>query len=651
MAFQTKEAQAKNFVANVVPDASKCRVEIEEFISDNIMTNLFLLALEDLQKEDPNRSQAISDKMHDIANQFTQEPDKSLYLKAAERFRFPYWDPCMPRNNVTNNADTPDEKIWGIPKILSVPEVWIRRPNSAVLIKIVNPLHWLKFQNDALDKKARVPIVYLPKWNMSPLGRDHTIRSADESGETNPEILELNMQRQAISIGTNLWKLLSRYAHDNDRNNELRSWASFASHNIIDSATGLPIKDPDGELAYQDDTSVSLESWHDNIHLLVGTGNHWVGHMGNPIIAGFDPIFWLHHCNVDRILAIYQALYPDKWTDATDSKTYLYPFKKNDTEFWVSNEVRDWTTLGYGIPGTKLLDPNGVHALEKHLYEYYSWTTDGSLPPESVSAYWPKDLSTSVALNGPKARHVDIPVVQFEALDGSKLITRTIAVQTAEDMDIQIDEDLRHIIIENPAANPVVNPPETVKKDKSVLTWNARVRVKKFAYDGSFNIHVFIGEIDESQTHKFLVKKNQVGFSGVFATSSDAPCANCVQQRQDGMMYEDNIPLSNSLKAYLKSNTTPESEGPPLALRTLEDFEPANVVPFLKKNMAWTLTDAASNLLDDRQQLIDSKLEITVSVRQFDLPSPQFPMGVYYPSTDYKEATVDKVGGFGWVDE
>lgn len=29
--------------------------------------------------------------------------------------------------------------------------------------------------------------------------------------------------------------------------------------------------------------------------------------------SAFDPIFWLHHANVDRLIAIWQALYPDSW--------------------------------------------------------------------------------------------------------------------------------------------------------------------------------------------------------------------------------------------------------------------------------------------------------------------------------------------------
>lgn len=35
--------------------------------------------------------------------------------------------------------------------------------------------------------------------------------------------------------------------------------------------------------------------------------------MRDPEIAGFDPIFWLHHANVDRLFAMWQAVYPESY--------------------------------------------------------------------------------------------------------------------------------------------------------------------------------------------------------------------------------------------------------------------------------------------------------------------------------------------------
>lgn len=173
--------------------------------------------------------------------------------------------------------------------------------------------------------------------------------------------------------------------------------------------------------------------------------------------------------------------------------------------------------------------------------------------------------------------------------------------------------------------------------------------MSRFAFDGSFNVHLFIGYIKEDQTERFLTKKNQVGFSTVFASSRDTSCTNCAKQRNDGLVYKDVIPITHALYAYLKSNTDPETDGPLMSLRTLESFAPEHVVPFLKKNAAWRLTDMASNLLDDQQQLIDSGLEVSISSRKFDLPTPEHPLGVYHPAQRYPEITSDKLGGFGFV--
>ncbi|WP_258600095.1 tyrosinase family protein [Mesorhizobium sp. AR10] len=37
---------------------------------------------------------------------------------------------------------------------------------------------------------------------------------------------------------------------------------------------------------------------HNIVHVLVGRGGGWIG---DPITAGIDPLFWLHHCNIDRL--------------------------------------------------------------------------------------------------------------------------------------------------------------------------------------------------------------------------------------------------------------------------------------------------------------------------------------------------------------
>ncbi|RUS20032.1 hypothetical protein BC937DRAFT_86547 [Endogone sp. FLAS-F59071] len=82
------------------------------------------------------------------------------------------------------------------------------------------------------------------------------------------------------------------------------------------------------------------DSLHDSLHDTVG-GNG--GHMAYADVAAMDPIFFLHHANVNRLLAIWQVASGDKWMitqpDLGES-TYLEPFRKDGVTFFTSKDVR-----------------------------------------------------------------------------------------------------------------------------------------------------------------------------------------------------------------------------------------------------------------------------------------------------------------------
>ena len=112
------------------------------------------------------------------------------------------------------------------------------------------------------------------------------------------------------------------------------------------------------------------------------------------------------------------------------------------------------------------------------------------------------------------------------------------------------------------------------------------------------------------------------------------------------MIYEDAIPLSFFLSEYLTENIA--ISGPEMNFRTLESYEAVHVVPFLKKNLGWRVTDTTSNPINNEQQIIDSGLEILASLRDFDIPTQDDPLGLYYTATAYPDITEDKVGGYGY---
>ena len=109
----------------------------------------------------------------------------------------------------------------------------------------------------------------------------------------------------------------------------------------------------------------SLEDVHNEIHDRVGGG----GHMSSLEVSSFDPFFWLHHVNVDRLWAIWQDLNPESFMtrrrapystfsaeggEFEDRTTPLAPFwDKSGTEFWTSDEIKNSALFGYAYPETQ----------------------------------------------------------------------------------------------------------------------------------------------------------------------------------------------------------------------------------------------------------------------------------------------------------
>ncbi|KAJ6259422.1 hypothetical protein Dda_6324 [Drechslerella dactyloides] len=111
------------------------------------------------------------------------------------------------------------------------------------------------------------------------------------------------------------------------------------------------------------DFSVSLEALHDEVHSSIGG----VGHMTYIPYSSYDPVFWLHHSNMDRLMAMYQAAKADTFIQPLSSvatfanlnsqldtvETPLYPFRRFDGSFWTSQDVSSASTifpLSYGYP-------------------------------------------------------------------------------------------------------------------------------------------------------------------------------------------------------------------------------------------------------------------------------------------------------------
>ncbi|KAF3937797.1 Tyrosinase [Dactylella cylindrospora] len=284
--------------------------------------------------------------LHEIMLQIVElypETDgvRDRYKAAADTFRIPYWDSAELK-------DRNGRRSLNVPYLCTLPVVEVYTPTG--MTQIDNPLYRFKF-------------------NPGPTG---LTSFQDQTGEFFPFSTALGTSRyppRYNSRNPTVTEQWSEGAVNNDEVTEaMRNLSSFgedvyrtftSSNYVWYSSTQQ--SNPPAPNSYQ-----SLEGVHNEIHGIVGGG----GHMSWPTVSSFDPIFWLHHANVDRLFAIWQAIYPNSWFDDPRSqlpdergtwsigagtretpRTPLAPFHK-DTRggTYTSDEIRDWTRFGYSYP-------------------------------------------------------------------------------------------------------------------------------------------------------------------------------------------------------------------------------------------------------------------------------------------------------------
>lgn len=242
-----------------------------------------------------------------IAKQY----NSPTWQRAADRFRIPYWDWAV--------------APYSMPGWFGSAKIRITRPSGPVDVN--NPLNGYRFRrfpygdnffprSDALSKYVR------------------TLRRPNSNGVPDVNAINSLLTSQGPGIAQQLYTVFSRATRYNN-------------------------------MATQSSDGPSFEGPHGWVHLTVG-GN---GHMTDVGYAAFDPIFWLHHANVDRLGAMWQAIYPNSYLTETrepggnwfivpgqpiNAGTYLYPFHQKDGRSpWTGTAARYPKTFGYSYPDVK----------------------------------------------------------------------------------------------------------------------------------------------------------------------------------------------------------------------------------------------------------------------------------------------------------
>ncbi|KAK8089605.1 hypothetical protein PG997_004566 [Apiospora hydei] len=256
----------------------------------------------------------------------------------------------------------------------------------------------------------------------------------------------------------------------------------------------------------------SIESLHDTIHLAAGGDS---GHMAIIAYSAFDPIFFLHHANVDRIFAMWQVLHNDSWVepmaaveptrtisygDSQNSSTNLTPFFVRDGQFWTSDMVRDHQVFNYTYSEVASKNRSEVITAINKLYTDFSAAT--------------------MSIDPGRRRHLRREGFMNSTKSGMGHNKRT-----------------KGAIWNKGGSNvPFVN---RIIKAGRYRDWVANIVVNKHAMDASFKVYLFLGRIpDEIST--WGSSPGLAGSLGIFA----GHMAGSGKQRR---LITGTIPLTSTL--------------------------------------------------------------------------------------------------------
>jgi len=257
--------------------------------------------------------QRVSFYAKQVANEFPAGAQRDAAVAAANDLRIPYWDWAA-----NNNPD--------LPPSITNPTASVTRPNGNQ-VSIPNPLFQYNFHPlTASDFGNFRPFSYWDATKRAPT-------STAQNAQSNNGAVVSSLQSQAGSYRSRVYNLMI---------------AGGTYNRVINHGSGS-----------QGDT---IEGIHDGIHAVFGSNSH----MLYLSFSAHDPVFFLHHANVDRLVAIWQKLHPNTYMQPAvqNGATYtvpqgstqgpkspLTPFHKNQNgDFWTSNGVRNHRVFNYEYP-------------------------------------------------------------------------------------------------------------------------------------------------------------------------------------------------------------------------------------------------------------------------------------------------------------
>ncbi|KAK0660209.1 Polyphenol oxidase 1 [Lasiodiplodia hormozganensis] len=564
------------------------RLEIRDLAEDEFQWNLFLLAMQRFQQMDQNErtswysiasihgkpyqtwdgveptgsktsgycmhssnlflpwhrpylalyEQTLQGLMAEIVDEWPDSPERDNYTEAAATFRLPFWDWAVLRSDGETT----------VPDFFVTPTIDVTLPNGSETID--NPLYSYKFH--PLDGRALYDSGN-PQFSVYPeTMRYSPTKAEDTQSDQNGFVTAMDKGRPQLRDA--LYDLFTNY------------------HNF----TIL------GNMAsYKGKQYQSLETVHGWVHIWAGGNN---GNMYHVPFSSFDPVFMLHHANIDRIFAMWQVLNPDSYVEpeaqaygtymvsagqVLDEDSELYPFHSSTNgDFWTSSQVRDVEAFGYTYPELVNADQAAMR------------TTINKMYGQSTVSHRTKRTDVGGVVGGVTG-----------------IINKLIQPG-------QIDAD-------------------AAEKDEHRFEYTANIKLSKCALGGPGVIYLFLGDHSDDAAD-WMTDDHLAGSSPLFVMDDSA------------------MGSGESHYIYAAVSLTREIEQR-VASEDLGCMDPSEVVPYLKENLSWSIAKADGSAVPAEDV---SGLEISIAKAAYRpaASDDEFPSLVGAIET-LSEITSGKIGG------
>lgn len=478
-----------------------------------------------------------------IANSYPAS-SRQTYVDAANKLRMPYWD----------WAAAPGNGRPVFPLMISDVSVTVPGPNGQRTF--TNPLFRHDFQDPSGLFYGNPPFTKWKRTYRWPTNLSDNPTSQNDKVASTYATSRQNLADQMYSLFTRC----TDYLH-------------FSNDMAGSSSTSC---------------STSIENIHNTVHSMAGGPDNTVaGHMTFIPISSYDPLFWLHHTNIDRYFAMWQRLHTGyvqnqvaptaTWTIAKGSTqgldSPLTPFyKDNSGNFWTARQVQDWTVFKYTYPEFSNSDGTAA-SITRYVNNLYG-------PNANANA-------------GSSKREASPQLGGFGKILG--------------------------------IGNPLV------ANNGSLFEYVANIKTPRYFFGSSYTIFVFNGAPTSEDPLSWYMDPNLIGPMGVAAGAGEVNEA----MHPTDLIISGSIPLTRTLQNMVGN------------AGILTGLAQALVVPFLKNNLEWRVLANGQSVDPDTIP----GFSVTVASSTASQPDSDDQLPTFSDFVDLLDVTQGKAGGGNQTNE